>query len=201
MIFENFHGNKPDMDVAVQAAEIATGHALVKSSLGLEHLAASFVADASYFFDACRKWTSWPKLESLALISKGLQPLHQPASINDFLEIIAKAVMKMPRLKIMELWNGGAGFAGVFRYQTSESEYTARIVWRGTWDICLEPRVLIAWQAVVSKRMNCKLEVVTEILDPNVVIPSHGDAIRHLRLLNTVAHPVSLWQLLKETAR
>ena len=67
-------------------------------------------------------------------------------------------------------------------------------------DLPLEPRVLKAWQAVASERVDCKLQVVTEILDANVVITSHGDAIRYLMLLNTVFHPVSLWQIQKETA-
>ena len=52
----------------------------------------------------------------------------------------------------------------------------------------LEIRVLEAWQIVASKRMNCKLQVIAEILDANVVITSHGDAIHHLRLLK-FSHP------------
>ncbi len=48
--------------------------------------------------------------------------------------------------------------------------------------------------------MGCKLQVVTEILDASVVIRSHDDALRYLMLLNTVVHPVSLWQIQKETA-
>lgn len=105
----------------------------------------------------------------------------------------------------MELWNGGDKFAGVFQYQVSEEsdDRTARITWRGTWDLALEPHVLKAWQTVAASRRadECKLPVITEILDVNdVVIRSHGDAIRHLRLLNTVVHPVSLWQMEKETA-
>ena len=199
MVFENFHGNKPAMSLAVQAAEIDTAYALAEASLGVEHLAASFVSDASHFFDACQKWNIWPRLESLALTSNVLKPQQQSVSINDLLETIALVAMKMPRLKSMELWNGRAGFAGVFQYQISESDRTAKITWRSTWDLPLEPRVLKAWQAVASERVDCKLQVVTEILDPNVVITSHGDAIRYLMLLNTVVHPVSLWQIQKET--
>ena len=55
VIFENFHGNNPAMSLTVQPAEIDTGYALVEASLGLEHLAASFVSDASHFFDVCQK--------------------------------------------------------------------------------------------------------------------------------------------------
>lgn len=200
VIFENFYGNNPAISLAVQAAEIDTAYALVEASLGLEHLAASFVSDASHFFDACQKWNIWPRLESLALTSNVLKSQQQSVYINDLLETIALVAMKMPRLKSMELWNGRAGFAGVFQYQIFESNRTAKITWRSTWDLPLEPRVLKAWQAVASERVDCKLQVVTEILDANVVITSHGDAIRYLMLLNTVVHPVSLWQIQKETA-
>lgn len=200
VLFENFHGNKPAMSLAVQGAEIDTAYALVEASLGVEHLAASFVSDASHFLHACKSWNIWPRLESLALTSNVLEPQQQSVYINDLLETSAIVAMKMPRLKLMELWNGRAGFAGVFQYQMSESDYTARITWRSTWDLPLEPRVLKAWQAAVSERVNCKLQVVTEMLDANFVITSHGDAIRHLMLLNTVVHPVSLWQIQKETA-
>lgn len=198
VIFEDFHGNNPAMSLRVQAAEIDTGHALVEASLRLEHLAASFVSDASHFFDACQKWDIWPRLESLALTSNVLESQQQSVCINDFLERVALVAMKMPRLKSMELWNGRAGFAGVFQYQLHEGNRTAKITWRGIWDLSLEPRVLKAWQAVASERVDCKLQVVTEILDANVVITSHGDAIHYLGLLNTVIHPISLWQTQKE---
>ena len=201
VIFENFHDDNPAMSsLAVRAAEVDTGYAIVEASLGLEHLAASFVSDASHFFNACQNRSIWPRLESLALTSKVLKSQQQSVYINDHLEKVALVAMKMPRLNTMELWNGRAGFAGVFQYQISESDRTARITWRGTWDVPLEPRVLKAWQAVASERMDCKLQVVTEILDANVVIKTRGDAIYYLRLLNTVIHPVSLWQIQKEAA-
>ena len=196
VIFEDFHeNNRLATSLKVQAAETDV---LVQASLGLEYLAVSFIADASHFFHTCQKWRIWPRLESLALTSNVLKPQQQ--HVNHLLETAALVTRKMPRLKSMELWNGGAGFAGVFQYKISESDRTARITWRGTWDLRLEPHVLQAWQAVASERVGCELQVVTEILDANVVITSHGDAIRHLRLLNTVIHPVSLWQIQKETA-
>ncbi len=200
MIFEDFHGNNTATSLAVQAAENHTGYALAEASLGLEHLAASFVSDASHFFDACQKWKIWPKMETLALTSNVLKPQQQSVQINDLLEMMALAALKMPQLKSMEIWNGRAGFAGVLQFQIFESDQTAKIIWRGTWNLSLEPRVLKAWQAVPSERVYCKLQVVTEILDANVVIKSHRDAIRYMRLLNTVIYPVSLWQSQEETA-
>lgn len=199
MIFEDFHGNNPAVSLAVRAAANDTGHSLFVSSLGLEHLAASFVSDASHFFDACQKRKFWPSLESLALTSKVLKPQKQSGYIDDLLETVALLAMKMPPLKLLELWNGRARPAALLQYQKSASDRTAKITWRGTWDLPLEPCVLKAWQAVVSERVDCKLQVATE-MDANLIIKSHGDAIRHLKLLNTVIHPVSLRQIDKETA-
>ena len=91
------------MSLATQAADIDTAYTLVEASLGLEHLAASFVSDASHFFDACQKWSIWPRLESLALTSNILKSQQQSVYINDLLGTIALVAMKMPQLKLMEL--------------------------------------------------------------------------------------------------
>ena len=191
VIFEDFNcSNHPPISSAVQAPEI---DGLVKASLGLEHLAITFLSDASPFFHACPERRVWPRLESLALTCNILKPQHP--YINDLLHTVALVAMKMPRLKSMELWNGGVGFAGLFQCQILDR--AVKITWRGTWNLLLEPFMLKAWQAVAFKRVHGKLEVTTEMLD--VVVASHRDALRHLRLLSTVAHPISLWQIQKET--
>ena len=51
ILFEDFHGNDSNKSLSVQAAEKATASALVEASFGLESLCASFVSDASGFFD------------------------------------------------------------------------------------------------------------------------------------------------------
>ena len=198
------------VSLAVQTAEIQTAYALVKASLGLEHLAASYASDALHFFGACQRWHTWPRLESLTLTSDMLTPHHHqqssfssPISINTLLERSARVVMKMPRLTSLELWNAGRGCAGVFHFQICARDHrTAQITWRATWHLPpLEPRVLDVWQAVVSERVGGKLRFETEILDPHVVdaLSCPADAICHLRLQNTVLHPVSRWQILRET--
>ena len=174
-----------------------TAHALAKFSLKLQCLIVSFVTDASYFFDACQKWNVWPKLESLTLTLTALSS-QQLIHINVLLERAALIAMKMPRLKLMELWSSKARLAGAFQFQISESDRTAKIIWRSTRYLVWEPHILQLWQDVVSKRMNCKLEFIVEMLDVNLVINTHGDALPHLMLLNEVIHPVSLWQMQKE---
>jgi hypothetical protein len=48
------------------------------------------------------------------------------------------AALYMPRLHTMVLWNCGKGEACVFMYHKEEGK--PLIIWRGTWDIKLEPR-------------------------------------------------------------
>lgn len=199
VIFENDHGDHSYISSAVQATEMNTAHALAKFSLELQCLIVSFVTDASYFFDACQKWNVWPNLESLTLTSTALSS-QEPIHVNDLLKKAALMAMKMPRLKLMELWHYKARHAGVFQYQTSESDWIAKITWQSTWDLVLEPHVLHLWQNIIAKRMNCKLQFIVEMLDVNIVINTHGDALPHLMLLNEVIHPVSLWQMQKEAS-
>lgn len=202
VIFENFGSQIcPEVwTLATQRQQFRASRALVEASIGLEHLAVSFVLDASHFFNACQQGSIWPRLESLALTSNVLGPQHQSTRINDLLETSAIVASNMPRLKTMELWNGGPGYAGLFQYKTCEIGRTAKITWRGTWDMSLEPHVKRVWQSVASERVHCQLQVVKEILDANVALESHGDAIRYLQLLNTVIHSASLWQSQEETA-
>ena len=107
--------------------------------------------------------------------------------------------MKMPILNAMELWNGGKNLACVFRYQASKSCLPSKITWRGNWDFPIEPAVVRSWKAVALWRGQPQVKVISELLDADIVINSHGDAIHHLKLLYQVVSPISLWQIRKET--
>ncbi|EFQ35382.1 uncharacterized protein GLRG_10526 [Colletotrichum graminicola M1.001] len=58
------------------------------ASLKLEHLAASFIADASYFLEIHPTW-KWPNLTSLVLTSKLLTPHKDPIEIGAMLRVAA----------------------------------------------------------------------------------------------------------------
>lgn len=175
------------------------GRALLEASIRVEHFSASFIVDALHFFRAGKRPCVWKNLKSLALTSRLLSPNESHAEINDILQIAALAAMRMPKLKIMELWNGGKEVACVFRYQASQEYEPMKLTWRGNWTLFLEPCTIEAWEGVALRR-NCRgVVVVKELLDTDVMIKSHGDAIHHLRLENQVVHPVSLWQIRRET--
>ena len=196
-----FQGTVESLDAEpVRTADVAISTALAEASLNLEHLSASFIVDARDFFHAIHSTWVWSKLLSLVLTSRLLVPSESHVEINGILQAAAAAVMKMPRLNAMELWNGGKGSACVFRYQAYRGHRSAAITWRGNWSLPLEPRVIRSWQAVARQRGRYQLHVVKETLDSGSVIHSHGDAIQCLKLLHQVIRPVSLWQIQKETS-
>ncbi|KAK3379781.1 hypothetical protein B0T24DRAFT_647243 [Lasiosphaeria ovina] len=134
------------------------------ASLKLEHLAASFIVDAGQFFKIEPSW-EWPNLTSLALT---------------MLQAAAAAAKRMPQLKTMEIWNGRKGLAALFKYQALLPTRQARITWRGTWILNIEPFVIQAWEAEQLEEARIK---------------SHSDAIHYLMLSSQVIRPISLQQI------
>lgn len=170
------------------------------ASLNLEHFAASFIVDAGYFFkidDPVWKWAKWPKLTTIALTSKSLNPKGRQTEIEDMLRMAGEVALKMPQLEIMELWNGRKGLAGLFQYKAARDERQATITWRGTWNMDIGTPVVEAWEAVVRQFGGWRLNFARERLDA-AEIKSHGDAIRELKLSCQIIRPVSLEQILTE---
>ncbi|KAL7959161.1 hypothetical protein V8C34DRAFT_313621 [Trichoderma compactum] len=193
VVFENFNQQYPvtmqrfqfGVDLAacdsIRNPTPAVSRMVALASLKLEHLAASFVVDASHFFNIEPSW-EWPNLTSLVLTSKLLTPDEDPIKIGAMLQTAAAAATKMPQLETMEIWNGRKGIAALFKYQIFHNTRQARIIWRGTWNFDMEPSTVQAWE---------------ELLD-GATIKSHGDAIRHLRLSGQVIRPISLQQIQME---
>lgn len=174
----------------------AVSQTVVLASLKLEHLAASFIVDASYFFEIQPSW-EWLNLKSLVLTSKLLTPDENSTDINAMLQAAASAALKMPRLETLEIWNGRKGLAALFRYQALRNLQQAVVLWRGTWDLAIEPPVIQAWEAVMHQHDGRRLDLVQERLD-RTFIKSHGDAITYLMLSSQVIRPISLLQIQME---
>ncbi|KXH35153.1 hypothetical protein CSIM01_04678 [Colletotrichum simmondsii] len=169
------------------------GQMIALTSLSLEHIAASYIADASHFFEIRLDW-AWPNLKSLALTAKVLTPHEDSTGIEALLLAAAAAAKKMPQLETMEIWNGRKGLAGLLRYQAFRPKREAVLLWRGTWNLAMASSVIHAWEAVTHQYDILRLRVAEEKLD-EVDIKSHGDAIQHLRLSCLVIRPVSLQQI------
>jgi hypothetical protein len=169
---------------------------LALTSLKLEHVAASFIIDATHFFEIKPSW-KWPNLRSLVLTSELLTPDETSTDIEAMLQTAASAAMKMPQLETMEIWNGRKGLAALFRYQAPRKSQPAVILWRGTWHLAMEAPVVQAWKAVMHQHGGRGLDLVQEWLD-KATIQSHGDALQQLLLSGQVIRPVSLQQIQME---
>lgn len=205
VLFENFNQLYPlsffssisECD-AIRTPAFDVSQAVARASLNLEHLSASFIVDASYFFDAREHSWRWPNLTSLALTSRLLAPDESPVEVDNMLRSAAAAAMKMPKLETMEIWNGREGLAMLFRYQLARGGRPAVITCRGTWEFALRTPVVQAWEGVALKNHGQGCVIVKDLLDDGVVIESHGDAIHHLKLSSLVIRPVSLQQIRME---
>lgn len=103
----------------------------------------------------------------------------------------------MPRLEIMEIWNGRRGLAALFQYQGIRSTQHATLTWRATWSFAMKSTIK-AWKAVMHHHYSgWTLDVIHERLS-GADVNSHGDAIHHLNLSSQVVRPVSLQQIQRE---
>lgn len=173
---------------------------LAKASLRLQHLSAAFITDVDLFWNECLSRTDWMwgQLQTLSLTSRILMPRNKSEDINRVLLSSAHAIRQMPQLLKLELWNGGKGYAAMFRFQSVRANVSRRasITWRGTWDLILESSVITAWEDARTSHAG-HLDVQNEILEPRE-IRSHGEAVLALELEIDVACPISIQQIHEE---
>lgn len=196
-MFENFNSYYarviPEYK-SVRASSTALSRKAAEASIELEHFSASFLVDAGSFFSSCASPWEWPRLRSLTLTSRVLTPRARQTNIDSLLISAATAAMEMPKLETLEIWNGQAGTAALFRYQ---SRYAA-VNWKCTWDSSLQPLVIQAWRQVALKYGSQGLVLREERLHNHTDITSHGDAIHYLKLSTQVVRPISLQQIRAE---
>lgn len=157
--------------------------ALVKQSIYLEHLSASFLVKATDFFDCClvreNKDLIWKNLRTLALTSTVLVANSAAGEIDRLLWRTAAVVPRMPRLERLILWFGKKGTAAAFEYH--ESRHEAKISWNGTFGVKFQASVIGAWKKIAFDRRRYLWAHYPVVLDGRL-IKCHGDAIKVLGL-------------------
>lgn len=209
VLFENFDERIPlENDLTYYSTRIPSrivSMGVASNSRTLEHFSAAFIVNATTFLEACRTDWTWPKLKTIALTLPLLLPEEHTdeGELAQVLKAAAAAAEAMPNLETMEIWNGGVGFAGMFRYRSARRGRAAGITWKGTWDLALKKDVIQAWEAVRRKEEDAmygyrrsQLVVSKEVL--HAYIRFHGDAIHYLGLEAEVMRPVSLYQMRME---
>ncbi|KAJ4326976.1 hypothetical protein N0V84_002589 [Fusarium piperis] len=168
----------------------------------LENVSVSFLIDAKDFFQpfwaaGSECTTTWENLKTLSLTSQILKSCSR-SQVNGLLCAAANAATKMPKLQMLELWNGAEGMASVFRYRVEDT--VAEVTWLSTHITKVDQKVINAWTTVAVARGRTDVRVSTHKLDPETII-SAGTVLRHLYLREQILHPVSGYRIAWEQKR
>ncbi len=120
-VFEDFN-NLLHSERSTERANPSLGKAFAKATRSLEVFSAAFLIDAENFF--ADFWPTkpqnsnvmpWKNLrELIALTSRLLHPEIGRGKINRLLMAAGRAAAFMPKLEVMEIWNGGEGHVCFF---------------------------------------------------------------------------------------
>jgi hypothetical protein len=181
------------------------GKALSQSSRFLENLSAAFLVDAKDFF--VNFWPTnqqnsnvipWENLRKLALTSRLLHPEIGRGKINKLLMAAARAAAFMPKLEVMEIWNGGEGHACLFRYSNEAGE--PNITWASNWgiNVQLDHNVVYYWANLPrhTQRPHGSLTIaVNRLPRRREQVKTYATTIRYLKLRSSVLDLISDYQL------
>ncbi|KAH7189518.1 uncharacterized protein B0J16DRAFT_339813 [Fusarium flagelliforme] len=171
----------------------------------LEHLSISHMVDAREFFcpfssaneEATGSLRQWPNLKSLSLTSDVFKT-GTKQEINSLLCTAARAAKKMPKLQMLELWNGEAEMACVFSYRVEDT--VGEIIWSGTHIDPLTHEVVKEWNAVsVFLNRTDAREFVIPMRKEDVA--SAGQVLEYLSNKEQIMHPVSAYGAIGRNAK
>ncbi|CAG7563916.1 unnamed protein product [Fusarium equiseti] len=166
----------------------------------LEHLSISHMIDAREFFrpfssaneEATSSLREWPNLRTLSLTSDVFKTGTEE-EITSFLCTAARAARKMPRLQMLELWNGEAEMACVFSYRVEDT--VVEITWCGTDIEALDYEVIKEWNAVsVCLDREDTRELFVRVKKEDVA--STGQVLTYLSSKDQIMHPVSAYSVI-----
>jgi hypothetical protein len=124
-----------------------------------------------------------------------MHPKRSSEAISELLVAAARSVPTIPNLKTTEIWNGGAGFACTFRYETAKGTSCPTITLATSWDYSMPQAVLSAWEEVALGRNAVPLLAVEVVPLAPESFKSHASVMELLELRRMVVHPVTLCQL------
>jgi hypothetical protein len=140
------------------------------------------------------------KLKCLSLRANSLLPLTSQQSVTSLLTSAGRAASKLPRRRIIELWNSGEGYGYLFRY--AQEDCRATITWRSAGqDFDLASQVIQVWSKVAGART---LIVERSPFTEDEVGSGgfkHETILSHLALRRLVLDPITEAQVVVMTKR
>ncbi|XEV05269.1 hypothetical protein FSHL1_010556 [Fusarium sambucinum] len=158
----------------------------------LESLSISHLIDAKEFLrpfyseNGARLLPDWRNLKRLSLTSE-IFKTGTEKDINDLLCAAARVTKKMPKLEMLELWNGEA--ACVFCYRVEDT--VGEITWRGIHFPILDNEVVRTWEAASTNNNRPDVrESAKPIKVENIV--SSRQVLKYVTGKYRILHPVSV---------
>jgi hypothetical protein len=131
-----------------------------------------------------------------------LHPEIGRGKINKLLMAAGRAAAFMPKLKVMETWNGSGGHACLFRYSNGAGE--PKLTWASNWgmNVQLHWNVVHCWANLPRHRQtphgNLKTAIHQLLRRRRKQVKTHATAIRYLNLRSIVLDLISDYQLFCE---
>ena len=175
------------------------------SSRFLESLSAAFLVDAKDFFADFYPTQAqnstvipWENLRELALTSHVLHQKMGPGKIKRLLMAAGRAAGFMPKLEVMEIWNGGEGHLCLFRYNNNAGN--RQITWAGNWGTTVQfgYDVINCWENVPNHGQHVQGNLTTTVRGIPVkrkLVKTYVNAIRHLKLRKNILDLISDYQV------
>jgi hypothetical protein len=171
-------------------------------------LSAAFLVDAEDFF--ANLWPTneqnsnvipWENLRKLALTSRLLHPEIGRGKINKLLMAAGRAAAFMPKLEVMEIWNGGEGHACLFRYSNDAGE--PKITWACNWgsNVQWDHNVVHCWANLPRHGQyphGNLTTAVNRLRRGRKQVKTYATTIRYLKLRSSVLDLISDYQLFWE---
>ena len=161
--------------------------------------AKDFFADYWPGFEYNLNVVPWENLRKLALTSRLLHPRVELGQVDMLLMAAGRAAAFMPKLEVMEIWNGGEGHACVFRY--SKNAGKPEIRWASNWGslVPMDPNVVCCWSNLPRRGRHPYdrnlSTAVKRIPARRKQVKTYATTIRYLKLRSRVLDLISGYQL------
>jgi hypothetical protein len=200
-LYEDFDGFYKPLKTGGRPSLPKLSAAILGASTKLDLLAVSFVIDARDFFLPFSPMSDlappgFPQLQFIAITSDDLDPSKGAEHVNNLLYSAGNAALRMPKLQVMELWNGRPGEAAVFRYERSPPDIVATLTWSSSWTFFPNPKVFDQWRKVADKHMCPGFRMNLSKMPAGPGCP--GSILKYLRLRHQIVHPLSLHEIQKD---
>ncbi|OHF02108.1 hypothetical protein CORC01_02687 [Colletotrichum orchidophilum] len=171
---------------------------LVQGALHLEHLALCFIIEADEFLSNTLEFRNLTSLTltSALFIDRSAdtdEAVERLMKTKKLLLLAAMAASRMPKLQLIEIWNGGDGQASVFCYKVGGER--AEVIWKSTQDeLIVDADVLEAWRA--TARVHGRNELQCSVTRLGIGgFKYYGSVLPYLESKEQVLHKVSAVQM------